>query len=390
MLYPFALCALASAISNRAIDPLVTLIAREFSVPVTTAALASSFYALPYAFGQPILGPIGDFYGKIRVLRACLWLQTACLCLVVLSPSFTILLAARLIGGFAGGGIMPVTMAMVGDKFPPATRQLAMGRVLSFGMTGTIFATTAAGLLAQFVNWRTVFIIGMVIALTAALIMTFKVDEPTPDRQGKRISFADAIAGYKKVFANRRSFICYGAVFIEGVAIFGVLPFIGEILERRGLGSVKEAGFIIAGVGIGGLCYTLALKWLLQFFGRYQLMFMGGLFCAAGMFTLAYGLPWEITAVVFCATGFGYTLMHNSIQTEVAGLSSEARGSAFSLHSFSLFSGQALGPLIFGPLITVFGPTTALVCSGAILLLLGPTISFLFARQRGRSGTMGF
>jgi predicted MFS family arabinose efflux permease len=390
MLLPFALCALASAISNRAMDPLILPIAREFEVPVATAALATSFYAMPYAFGQPLLGPIGDFYGKIKVLRFCLWLQALCLVAVVLSPTLSVLLAARLVGGFAGGGIMPVTMAIIGDRVPAAQRQLAMGQFLSAGLTGMIFATVVAGVLAEYVSWRAIFVIGLAIALAAAVIMTFKVDEPSPDRQGERISFAHAAAGYRKVFANPRALICFSAVFTEGIAIYGVLPFIGLILEQRGLGGAKEAGLIIAGVGIGGLIYSLSLKWLLKIFSRYQLMFIGGLCASAGIVSLSLGLAWQVSAVLFCFTGLGYMLMHNSIQAEVAGLTTDSRGSAFSMHSFSLFCGQALGPLLVGPSIYYIGATATLVWCGVVLLILGPTISFLFARARRLSGTTSF
>ena len=38
MLFIFVLCGLASALSNRSLDPLITQIARDFDIPVTTAA----------------------------------------------------------------------------------------------------------------------------------------------------------------------------------------------------------------------------------------------------------------------------------------------------------------------------------------------------------------
>ena len=76
MFFIFSLCGLASAISNRAMDPLVTAIARDFAVEPAAAAVVISAYALPYAFCQPVLGALGDFYGKGRMLSVCLWLHT--------------------------------------------------------------------------------------------------------------------------------------------------------------------------------------------------------------------------------------------------------------------------------------------------------------------------
>ena len=72
ILFLISLCGLASSVAYRSMDPLVTSLARDFSVPVATAALVSSAYALPFALGQPVLGPIGDVFGKGKLLAICL------------------------------------------------------------------------------------------------------------------------------------------------------------------------------------------------------------------------------------------------------------------------------------------------------------------------------
>ena len=68
------LAGLSSAMANRAMDPLVSELARDFNVTVAVAASVISIYALPYALSQPVLGPLGDYYGKGRLLRICMWL----------------------------------------------------------------------------------------------------------------------------------------------------------------------------------------------------------------------------------------------------------------------------------------------------------------------------
>lgn len=383
MLLQFALCGLASAITNRAMDPLITSVARDFDAPVTTAAMAISFYALPYAFGQPILGPVGDFYGKMRMLRICLWLQALCLAVVIVSPTLWILFAARFVGGLAGGGIMPVTMALIGDRFPADQRQLAMGRFLAAGLAGMIFAASIAGVLAEYVSWRAVFLIGFAIALAAAVVMSFFVPTtPEPRPQG-RISIRHAVDGYRRVFANPRAILCYSTVFIEGLALYGMMPYVAEILETRGMGGPKEAGVILAGVGVGGLAYSFTLKWLLKLMRRTQMMALGGVLASVGVFAIAYGAPWHVAAFLFCITGLGYLLLHNSVQAEVAGLTAENRGSAFSMHSFSFFTGQALGPIFVGLGVDSAGPTSTLTICGLVLVALGPTMAWLFSRTKG-------
>jgi len=48
-------------------------------------------------------------------------------------PNFEMLLAARVVAGFAAGGVVPIAFAMVGDNVPFAQRQVAMGRILFRG-----------------------------------------------------------------------------------------------------------------------------------------------------------------------------------------------------------------------------------------------------------------
>jgi predicted MFS family arabinose efflux permease len=104
---------------------------------------------------------------------------------------------------------------------------------------------------------------------------------------------------------------------------------------------------------------------------------------------VAYGLPWQASAFMFCVTGLGYLLMHNSVQAEVAGLTSEHRGSAFSMHSFSFFLGQALGPILVGVGIQSYGAVSTLTVCALVLTALGPVMAFLFSRTRG-NGSRAF
>src|SRR5262245_40067386 len=62
----FGACAFASGFALRIVDPLILPVAGHFAVTPATAALLTSAYALPYALAQPLLGPLGDRFGKER------------------------------------------------------------------------------------------------------------------------------------------------------------------------------------------------------------------------------------------------------------------------------------------------------------------------------------
>ena len=284
MLFVFILCGLAGALSNRSVDTLITEIARDFSITVATAALISSVYAFPYALGQPVLGPLGDFYGKSRILIACLWLLTLSIVGCILAPTFELLIAARLVGGVAAGGIMPVTMAMMGDKYPPARRQLAIGRFLIAGLTGMVFGSTLAGNMAVSFGWRSYMWVAAGVALAAALCTTIMMrGANAATRPAGHIKFSDARAGYVRVFSNPKAALCFGTVALEGLSFYGVTPYIAELLEQAGLGTAREAGFVLGSFGVGGVCYSLFLPYVLRNMRRRTMMAWGGVLGTAGL-----------------------------------------------------------------------------------------------------------
>ena len=381
----FCLAALSAAMANRAMDPLIAEVAREFDVALATAAGVISIYALAYAFSQPILGPLGDYYGKGRMLRLCMWMLCASLVVVVISPTIGVLMAARFFGGIASAGIMPTGMASVGDLYGPSERQQKIGTYVSVALVGYTFAAAAAGILAVYLSWRAIFAITLVFAILAALLLS-RIVEKTP-RPDKPISIRDAVGGYKTLFSNPRAKYCYGAVFLEGVALWGTLPFVAPILEARGEGGAGEAGFIITAMGLGMLLFTSTVKYWLKLATPYQLMFIGGLITGVGPVSLAFHLDWMWFAPIFAVSGFGFMAMHNSIQAEVANLAPSVRGSAFSMHSCWLFVGHSVGPILFTIGQARFGQPAMLGFYSLVLLLIGPAISIAFTRMdRAKSG----
>jgi len=380
LLFALCLCGLAANVSGRTIEPLVIILSAEFAVGVATAALLVSAYALPFALGQPVLGPMGDIFGKAIMLRVSLWILTICLILSVLAPTYEALFLLRFCAGLAAGGTVPACMATIGDAWPPEQRQLTISRFVTMGLLAQIFAASAAGALAEYASWRLVLAASALFALAGALAATFLIrTEPMPQKQSYSIGLA--AAGYRSVFRNPRAPVCYGTVFLEGVFFYGILPYIGAILVTQGSGSATQAGIIIGAVGIGGLFYIFQVSALLRRFGRPQMMAAGGLIMTLGPLTLAMAPPWEVVAAAFAMTGFGFMLLHNSIQTEVVDIAPNARQSAYSLHAFSFFTGQAVGPAAFGSALHLLGPTTGLILFAAVLAGTGLFAGFFFSRQ---------
>src|SRR5213078_3674303 len=105
-------------------------------------ALLTTAFALPFALVQPVLGPVGDMVGKVRVMIACLAVTILAMVASGLATNFTVLMVARIVAGAAAGGIFPVGIAVIGDLIPVKERQVAIGRWLTAVITGNLLGSS--------------------------------------------------------------------------------------------------------------------------------------------------------------------------------------------------------------------------------------------------------
>jgi MFS family permease len=89
LLFILSLCGFSGALATRLLDPLITSIAADFATSVGVVALLSSAFALPFGLSQPFLGPAGDAFGKVVVIKAAVAILAVCLLASALAPNLT-------------------------------------------------------------------------------------------------------------------------------------------------------------------------------------------------------------------------------------------------------------------------------------------------------------
>lgn len=359
-----------SSMSMRIIDPVVPDIARDLGIDTASVAMLASFYAFPYALAQPVLGAFGDAFGKARVIKIALAVLALCLAASAFAPTFTSLSLARLVGGAAAGGIIPLAFAIVGDRVPMSERQIALSRVLTAIIAGQLTGSIGSGLIASMFGWRVATAGATLLALVAFVVTLWQL-RPAADANRSSPNLGEFINGYRAVFANPRSVVCFAAVFTEGIVIFGLFPYVAILLEERGAGGLKEAGFVLAGFGLGGFVYTALVRVMLGRLGFYKIIVAGGIVSGIGLALLSLGTSWPREMATFLIVGVGFYMIHNSLQTQATELAPHNRGSAVAMHSFFMFLGQAFGPVVYGIGLAGLGSTWVLLTAGASMALLG-------------------
>jgi predicted MFS family arabinose efflux permease len=359
-----------TALASRVTDPIIPPIAHDIQVDPNAVALLTTAFALPFALVQPVLGPVGDMVGKVRVMIACLAITILAMLVSGLATSFTVLLVARIVAGAAAGGIFPVGIAVIGDLVPVKDRQVAIGRWLAAVITGNLIGSSLAGVIGDLLGWRAVFFVITalgVVALGVAMVSLRKAARAQPSR----LSLSGFSAGYGSVFANPRAKVCFGAVFAEGIVIFGLFPFIALMLLAAGEPRASIAGAVIAGFSLGGVVYAFAVPMLVARWRPDQLMIGGGVIAALALAVVSLNLAWPVQFAAFTVLGLGFYTMHASIQVTATELSSTARGAAMSLHSFFFFVGHASGPVLYGLGFVKLGSAVTLTIAAMIALTIG-------------------
>ncbi|WP_018263763.1 MFS transporter [Methylobacterium sp. WSM2598] len=369
----------ASTFAGRVVEPLVGVLARDFASPPATVALLSTAFALPYALIQPVLGPVGDALGKERVVVTCLGILTLALAASIVAGDIRLLFGLRMLAGAAAGGVIPLALAMMGDRIPMERRQVAIGRFLVAVILGQLMGSTVSGLIEGLIGWRGVFALSALVALSGcgAVLLGFARALRAP---GGRFALGPAARRYRAILANPRARVLFGAVFVEAIAVFGIFPHLAHLIEARGEGGPREAGLVLAGFAAGGLAYSLLVGLLLRLLGQTRMLMAGGAIAGGALLTVGLAGAWQVDAVALVALGLGFYMLHNTYQVQVTEVAPEARASAVALHAFSFFCGQALGVAVLGAGLTALGQFGALASCAALILGLGLVTAWRLSR----------
>ena len=382
-----ALATFSAALSARALDPVLPRVAEDFSVSIATAASFAAVFAFTFAIIQPVLGAMADMFGKARLMIVCLVLLGLANILGAMATSFPLLFASRILAGIGSGGVFPVALSLTSDLVGPEKRQVAIGRTLAGAMTGNLLGASAAGLIGDFLGWRGVLaVLGVLVVLASiAVAAGFRGAALT---RPPRTSLSALMQGYRTIFKNPNARICYGAVFIEGCCVLGLFPFIAAFLFELGESSLSIAGIVIAGFAIGGLFYTLTVSRFLPKLGVNGMMIAGAAMVGVQLIAVAIGPEWKLQTLSLIFMGWGFYMIHGSLQVFASELSAEARATALSLHAFFFFMGQTIGPIAYGFGIQHAGKVPTLFTAAAIMIALGFACAKLLRHTRPADAAM--
>lgn len=369
------LAVFATSLFFRAVDPIIPQIASDLHETMAAVALLATAFSLPFALMQPVLGALADMLGKTRTMFACLVIVTIATFAGALAPNLTTLMISRIVAGIVAGGTFPIALALIAQVVSVEQRQVAVSRVLAGAMLGNLMGSAAAGIVADTVGWRGVFILNGGFAF-AALIAAFIGFGGPGQKPPVTISLRAVPASYRAILSHPLAKYCFGGVLMEGIFLFGFFPYVAPLLHAAGEHRATISGLVIGGFGIGGVLYSLVVAFLLPRVGQRRLMLLGGFLMGCGLMAMTLMPRWQFQVAIFMLFGLSFYFLHGVIQIAVTELAPEARGSATAVHSTFFFLGQSVGPIYYQLAFTDVGPTATLVVSGLVLMVTGAVCAF--------------
>ncbi|MDO8189195.1 MFS transporter [Conexibacter sp. JD483] len=185
------LASLAYAVMQMMVVPALPEIERDLGSDAGGVAWLISAFLLSTAVSTPVLGRLGDLFGKERMLVAVLAVFACGGVVGALAPSLPVLIVARVMQGL-GGAIFPLSFAIARDTLPSERLAPTLGLISgSFGVGGAA-GLVASGPIVDHVSWHGIFWLGIAMPLVAIVCVRLFVP-PSPPRERVEVDWVGAL-----------------------------------------------------------------------------------------------------------------------------------------------------------------------------------------------------
>jgi len=316
---------------------------QEEATWVLTSYLVSSAIVLP------ISGWLANRFGRKRFYMTCVALFTGCSLLCGLAPTLPLLIIARILQGFGGGGLAPSEQAILADTFPIEKRGQAFALYGMAVVVAPAIGPTLGGYITDNFNWHWIFFINLPIGLFSLWLSNRMVEDPPAIKARTKLrlpidftglTLVASGVGFTEFFLDKgQEKDWFGDPMIRAVAILAVVLLVSfaiwewrhpdpivdlKLLKNRNFGTAVFLQLILGMVLFGS---TVLIPQFLQVLLGYTAERAGMVLSPAGfvmmamMFVAGRSLSWRIdprltVALGYTATALGlYNLTRLSLDT---------------------------------------------------------------------------
>ncbi|MCH5583440.1 MFS transporter [Shimazuella sp. AN120528] len=225
---------------------LLPLISSDLNIPVTTAGLTVSLYALGVTIGAPVLTSLTSRMSRKSLL---LWIMIVFIIgnsIAAAATNIGILLLARVVSAFAHGVFMSIGSTIAADLVPEDRRASAISMMFTGLTVATVTGVPFGTFLGQQLGWRTAFVAIVIVGIVAWIATIFLI--PSDLRKGKPTNWRDQT----KLITNGRLLLIFIITALGYGGTFVVFTYLTPLLQ-------EISGFKASTVAIILLVYGIAI-----------------------------------------------------------------------------------------------------------------------------------
>ena len=344
-------------------------IAHAVGVPIPTAGIAISAYALGVVVGAPLIAVSFARAGRRRMLMALMLTFVVANLMTALSTTFALVVLARFLAGLPHGAYFGFASLAAASMAPPSGRAKAVGRMMLSLSVANIFGVPLATWVGQWLGWSAAFVLVAGVALATAGFARLCL-LPMP---------AHALASPLRELGGLRRpqlWLTLGIAAVGFGGLFAVYSYIAPMLTQVTGISPAAVPLFLAIIGTGMVAGSLFGGW----FADRGLLRAIGVALALNAVVLA-ALPFAAASPAFAGVdlfllGFVALSLAPALQTRLMDVAGPAQTLAASLNHSAFNIANALGAWLGGVSVaaglgwTSTGPLGACLAVGGLLILL--------------------
>jgi MFS transporter, YNFM family, putative membrane transport protein len=335
-------CAFLNLYSPQALLP---ALAREFGAGAAEISTIMTASALAIALTAPFTGAIADVLGRKRVITAAMLAVVVPMAGAALAPDVEALIAWRFVQGLLLPPIFAVTVAYIGDEWPPAEVAGVAGIYIAGSSLGGFCGRFLPGLLGDLIGWRGAFLALAALSFLGAITLALLL----PREKGFVRSEGLAASGRQMLqhLRNPQLVATYAigfGVLFNFIAVFTYVSFHLAAPPYDFSSTLLGAIFVTY---LAGTAIVPATGWMMARLGRrrFTLAVLAAWACGA-LLMLASPLATILAGLTLCAV---CGMLCQTIATGyVTASAREGRSSAVGLYVTAFYVGGSMGAFLPG------------------------------------------
>jgi EmrB/QacA subfamily drug resistance transporter len=181
-------------LDNTAVNVALPSIQEDFGASLSALEWTVNAYTLTFAVLLVTGGRLGDIFGRRRMFLFGVVVFALASATIGFAPSEGWLVASRAVQGVGAAFMMPGTLSIISNAFPPEERGKAIGTWAGVSAIALAVGPLLGGWLTEDVSWRAIFFINLPVAIGAVIVTLFAAHESRDETVGRTVDLP-GIAG---------------------------------------------------------------------------------------------------------------------------------------------------------------------------------------------------